>query len=409
MMRSIYRNCLIVSILTAILIIIVSGILYINNNLPDTIFVNSNQSTKYNFSIPVSLDVDHKNKIHLTGKNDIQSGNVGDYQGTYKLFGIIALKNTKVKVIEKKYAYPIGLPVGLYLKTQGVMVIQVGEITDYNGNTSSPAEGKVNPGEYIVKFNDIRVSNKSQLSYLINENGSKEVCLTLKSGNTFKTVNIKPVKNQSDAYMLGIWVRDDSQGIGTMTFITENNQYAALGHGISDVDTGKLLSSHDGIIYKANIWGIKKGEKGKPGGLCGTIIYNDSNIIGSIYENNNSGLFGSVNTNIYEKYHLKKMEVGLHSDVQTGKAKIQFIYEGKVQQYDINILEINKNNKEKNMVIEITDKKLLEKTNGIVQGMSGCPIIQNEKIVGAVTHVMVDEPTKGYAILTENMLEYIKE
>ncbi len=402
-MRRIYKKCLIASILMALLVIIVSGILYVNNHLPNTIFVNSNQVTKYDFSIPVSLEVSNKKNINLSGKNNIYSGEKGDYEGQYKLFGIIALKDAKVKVIDKTYIYPMGLPIGLYLKTQGVMIIEPGSIQNKKGEEVSPAEGKVFAGEYIVKFNDIRISNKAQLLYLISQNKSKEVSLTIKSEVGIRTTVIKPVKAKNGEYMLGIWVRDDSQGIGSMSFIYEDRYYA-LGHGISDIDTGKLLSSHEGTIYNANIWGVKKGKKGVPGGLCGSIEYNNDNIIGSIESNNNCGINGKIDKPVYKRYKINKMEMALKNEIKKGAAQIQFIVNDKVNRYDIEIMEINKNNKEKNMVIKIIDKDLLSKTNGIVQGMSGCPIIQNNKVIGAVTHVMVNDPARGYGIFAENMI-----
>jgi stage IV sporulation protein B len=403
-MMKIYKKCIIISILTALLVILISGAAYVKNNLPDTIFVGTNKVTEYNFSMPVSLDVMGDSKVKLNGKNNIYSGEKGDYFGKYKLFGIFALKDTNVKVVEKTYAYPVGLPVGLYLKTQGVMIIGTGEFEDTLGNKVSPAKDKVSGGEYIIKFNENNVSNKAQLSYFINENENEDVVLTVRGDNGIRTVKITPSKSKNGEYMLGIWVRDDSQGIGTITYVTEEQKFAALGHGISDIDTGKLLSSHDGTIYNANIWGVKKGEKGKPGGLCGTILYNENNVLGTIDDNRYCGLFGIVNSDIVSKYNLEKKEIALHNEIEKGEAQIQFISEGKINYYQIKIEEINENNKEKNMVIKITDEQLLTKTNGIVQGMSGSPIIQNGKIIGAVTHVMVNDPTKGYAIFAEQMI-----
>lgn len=402
-MRKIYKNCLIASILIALLVIVVSGILYVNNHLPNTIFVNSNQTTKYDFSIPVSLDVSNENNISFTGKNNIYSGEKGDYNGKYKLFGLFTVKDAKVKVIDKTYVYPVGLPIGLYLKTQGVMIIDAGKIEDKNGKEVSPAKGKVYAGEYIVKFNNERISNKAQLQYLIDKNEKEKVSLTIKSEVGIRTTVIQPVEAKNGEYMLGIWVRDDSQGIGSMSFIC-GDKYYALGHGISDIDTGKLLSSHKGSIYNANIWGVKKGKKGTPGGLCGSIEYNKENIIGNILSNSNSGIYGIMKKPVYKEYPIKKMELALNNEIRKGKAKIQFIMNHQVKQFDIEVIEIHKNNKEKNMVIKIVDKELLEKTNGIVQGMSGCPIIQNNKVIGAVTHVMVNDPTKGYGIFAENMI-----
>ena len=286
------------------------------------------------------------------------------------------------------------------------MIIGTGGIDTGTGDKISPAKNKVNEGEYIVKFNNISVSNKAQLSYLINENGNKEVLLTVRNETGIRAVKIKPERSSDGEYMLGIWVRDDSQGIGTITYVTDDGKYRALGHGISDIDTGKLLSSHNGTIYNANIWGVKKGEKGKPGGLCGTILYNENNVLGNIEDNRFCGLSGTINSDIVSKYNLKKMEVAFHDEIEKGDAKIQFITNGNVEYYDIEIEEINVNNKEKNMVIKVTDQELLKKTNGIVQGMSGSPIIQNGHIIGAVTHVFVNDPTKGYGIFIENMLDY---
>ncbi len=401
-----YRNILITSIFIAVVVIMFSSVLYIKDKLPNIIFINENQSTNYNFSLPVSLNIESKNNLRLNGKNIINSSTKGEYKGKYKLFGFVSVKNTKVKVIAKQQVYPVGLPVGLYLKTQGVMVIDEGVIENSKGIFTCPARDLVKEGDYITEFNGILVSNKEQLTYLINENKEKEIELTLRRGEEKRKVKVMPVKGKDGKYYLGIWVRDDSQGIGTVTFITEDNRYSALGHGISDIDTGKLLSSYNGTIYKANIWGIRKGKKGTPGGLCGSIEYNSENIIGNIIQNTTTGLYGNMDKKIISGYGIKKMEIGLQSEVKKGNAQIQFIVDGKVNNYRVKIEEINSNTKEKNMIIKVTDKRLIEKTGGIVQGMSGSPILQNGKIVGAVTHVLVNDPTRGYGIFIENMLEH---
>lgn len=408
MNREKYRKFLITSIFAALVIIVVSTIMYVKDRLPNTIFINTNASTEYNFSIPVSLNVENKSAVRLNGKNRIYAGEKGEYKGEYKLFGIVSIKNTKVRVVEKTKVYPVGLPVGLYLKTQGVMIIDEGQVECKNGVKACPAKGLVRKGDYITEFNGKSVSNKSQLSYLINENKEKEIVLTINNSDEKKRISVKPVMDKNGNYMLGIWVRDDSQGIGTVTFITDNNKYCALGHGISDIDTGELLSSNNGTIFKANIWGIRKGQSGKPGGLCGSIEYNNQNIIGNIAKNSDSGLYGNMNKKIISGYNISKKEIGLQSDIKKGDAFIQFIADGKLNNYKIKIEEIYANSKEKNMVIKITDKKLLEKTGGIVQGMSGSPIIQNGKVIGAVTHVMVNDPTRGYGIFAETMIHEIE-
>ncbi len=218
------------------------------------------------------------------------------------------------------------------------MVIGSGCFENVKGEKINPAKDKIESGDYIIKFNEHIISNKAQLVYLIKENKNKPVVFTIKSNSGIKLVKLKPVKAKNGNYMFGIWVRDDSQGIGTMSFIYEN-KYFALGHGISDIDTGKLLSSKNGSIYNANIWGIKKGQKGEPGGLLGSIIYNNENYLGTIKSNNNCGINGEIQYNLVKKYKLKKMEMALGNNVHTGKAKIQLIWDNKATWYNIEIFK----------------------------------------------------------------------
>lgn len=210
---------------------------------------------------------------------------------------------------------------------------------------------------------------------------------------------------------MGMWVRDDTQGIGTMTYLTGDGNYAALGHGISDIDTGELLDSEGGILYQANVWGIKKGEAGSPGALYGMISYEDSKILGSISENTSIGIYGSVNEQeeiikMIEKYHLEPVEMAGHQEIETGKAYIRSFVSGEVCDYEVEIQKINENSsKNKGIVLKVTDERLLSLTNGIVQGMSGTPILQNGKLIGAVTHVFVNDSTMGYGIFADIMME----
>ena len=209
-------------------------------------------------------------------------------------------------------------------------------------------------------------------------------------------------------YKIGIWVRDDSQGIGTLTFITKDGKFGALGHGISDVDTGKLLGSINGILYKADIWGIKKGKNGSPGGLLGSISYEKNKEYGTINSNTNHGIFGQANEMLINECTFEYMDIGLKQDVKKGKAIIRCTVDGTIKDYEIEIIKVDYSNSHRNkgMVIEITDEELLDKTGGIVQGMSGSPIVQNGKIIGAVTHVFINNSTKGYGIFIENMLKH---
>ncbi|MCD8118146.1 MAG: hypothetical protein LUE29_01405, partial [Lachnospiraceae bacterium] len=231
---------------------------------------------------------------------------------------------------------------------------------------------------------------------------------TADSGNTStREIVIQPVKDANGEYKLGLWVRDDTQGIGTLTFITAEGAYGALGHGISDVDTGELFASRGGTLYIANIWGIIKGIPGTPGGLCGMIYYEEKNELGTILKNTDTGIYGNANETMLAEYAGEAIEIGYKQEVAVGAASVYVNIEGEAKAYDIRIIGVNysEDNDHKGLIIEVTDEQLLELTGGIIQGMSGSPIIQNGRLIGAVTHVFVQDATKGYGIFIEDMLE----
>lgn len=308
--------------------------------------------------------------------------------------------------------YPCGFQVGIYLETNGVMIIGTDEVVGEDGMNYNPALNKVKAGDYITKVNDIDVSSKNQLMFLVNKYGSEDIILTIYRNEKYIQVKVRPVRTGDNEYKMGVWVRDDTQGIGTMTYLTEKGNYAALGHGISDIDTGELLDSEGGILYQANVWGIKKGEAGSPGALYGMISYEDSKILGNISENSSIGIYGFISSDdetdtLIDKYGLEPLEVADHGEIETGKAYIRSYVSGEVCDYEVEIEKVNENSgKNKGIVLKVTDERLLKLTNGIVQGMSGTPIIQNGKIIGAVTHVFVNDSTRGYGIFIENMLEH---
>ncbi len=213
---------------------------------------------------------------------------------------------------------------------------------------------------------------------------------------------------EDQEYKLGIWVRDNTQGIGTLTYVEEDGSYGALGHGISDTDTGELLDIAGGELYQAQIVVCPlKGTKGNPGELSGYIDYDDSKRIGTIDSNTQKGIFGSVGDGCMYKLPLTSMEVGYKQEVETGEAQILAELEGEVKAYQVNITDIYRDQADTNkaFAIQVTDPELLAATGGIVQGMSGSPIVQNGKLIGAVTHVFVQDSTKGYGIFIEKMLE----
>ncbi|MFI3171618.1 MAG: SpoIVB peptidase [Eubacteriales bacterium] len=300
-----------------------------------------------------------------------------------------------------------GIPVGIYLDTNGVMVIDTDSIADINGNEMNPSEGLVEAGDYIVGINGEEISTKDQLIEIISTLDMQVVELKIRREELISTVIIQPTLDENGSYKLGIWVRDNLQGLGTLTYIDTQSGFGTLGHGINDVDTSQLLEIEAGELYKASISNIIKGESGSPGGLEGVIIYNPFNEIGTIELNTEAGVFGTI-SNIEElDLELDLVEVASIDEIEEGPATIRCTIESEVCEYEIEIVKVDLFEKEvnKGLVIEVTDVDLIEKTGGIVQGMSGAPILQNGKIVGAVTHVFVNDPTKGYGIFIENMLE----
>lgn len=398
-----YRKVLIITFISMLIFTCCYSYKIIDNEIPDEVSVFEGENVVIKSSVPISYDV---TKESLPVSANVKDGVVGKYSVQTKIFGMIPAKKVEVNVISNDKVYPCGFQIGIYLHTEGVMIIDTGEVTDINGNTSNPSKNIVLPNDYVISLNGISVSSKSQLIFLINKYGKDDIILGLRrNGQTLK-VKVKPVCTGDNQYKAGIWVRDDSQGIGTLTYITKDGQFAGLGHGISDVDTGKLLSSKDGILYQADIWGIKKGEKGNPGGLLGSITYEPYFEFGKITGNTNYGIFGNANEHLMSKCESDPVEVALRQEIETGPATVRCMMNGKLKEFEIEIERVDYTNKtkDKGMVIRITDEELLSYTNGIVQGMSGSPILQNGKLIGAVTHVFVDDPTRGYAIFIETMI-----
>lgn len=297
-----------------------------------------------------------------------------------------------------------GETIGVYLETDGVLVADIGTLSDKSGASVTPAKHIARAGDYIRRVNEETILTKSQLVDIMRENHGDEVTLSVvRDGETIE-YRLKPTETEDGSYKLGLWVRDDLQGIGTMTFISSEGSFGALGHGISDSESGRLLSLSGGTLYKAGILEVKKGESGSPGELKGSIYYADSEILGTISQNTQCGVFGRLSTPVKG---ITSAVVASGDQLHTGSACIYCNVGDGVQKYEILIEKITQNTDEKNksFVIRVTDENLLEKTGGIVQGMSGSPIIQDGKLIGAVTHVLVNDPTTGYGIFIENMLD----
>ena len=373
------------------------GYRLLDRKIPDQILVdheNSKEVTKLLKCPFVSFD----DAITVSGKDS--------YILHSEILGVIPFKDVKVKNTTLDDVYVSGDAVGIYMQTKGVLIIDTGEIRLENGETEDPARNIVKPGDYIVAFDQDEIRCKQDLMDDLAELSEKSVTIKVRRGEKTIPLTVDPVKDENGKYKLGIWVRDDTQGIGTLTYVDQDGRYGALGHGISDVDTGELLNIADGDLYNAQILGIRKGERGNPGELSGLIRYEDKNILGNISENSKNGIFGTMKAEQIEALTLKKIPVGYKQDMKTGPASILCCTDGEVKEYEAEITRIDMNHEDSNksFVIQVTDRELLGKTGGIVQGMSGSPVLQNGKLFGAVTHVFVQDSTGGYGIFIENMM-----
>lgn len=307
---------------------------------------------------------------------------------------------------KQKKVIPLGKIVGIYVNTNGILVIDTGEVVDMNNNKRIPAKHKLLSGDYILKLNNEKITTKKELISRITKCNGKSLIFTVLRKGKVIDVKVNPVQTNIDEYKVGIWVRDDLQGLGTVTYVSDMH-FGALGHSINDTDTGRLLDVSGGKIYKANVFGIEKGKSGTPGEIEGMISYQKENIVGNINGNHLYGIYGTISKELERDIKKEKsIPIANREEIKKGKAFVQSYVSGKKELYEIEIIEIHVNeNGDHEMELCITDNKLMELTGGIVQGMSGSPIIQNGKLIGAVTHVFVDNPKRGYGIFIENMLE----
>jgi len=327
----------------------------------------------------------------------------------YSAFGF-PFKRTKAATAQENNnieVVPLGITIGVRINTDGVMVLGTGPFLGEDGKSHTPSSGILRGGDLIVKANETPIENKEDLSQLVADSVGDIILLLRRDGNEFE-VTLTPVMAATDGVRrIGIWVRDSTKGIGTLTYyIPETGAFGALGHGILDVDTKKLISVRNGVIMPSSITSIVKGARGNPGELEGSV---DTNItLGNVLLNSPSGIFGNLNHSFIATLPAQPMPIATRDQIKEGPATILTNVVGNtVQSYEIMIEGVNRSasDETKGMIIRITDPNLLAATNGIVQGMSGSPIIQNGRIVGAVTHVFVQDPTKGYGIFIETMLE----
>lgn len=401
---------------------------YVRKKLPEHIYIKQFDSAVFDMNIPVTGNVyktaktddssegqsesyvfassgDVISRVDFNDKVTFLAGTDGHYRMELRLFGLFYLDSVDIDIVDQKKIYPCGFQSGLYIKCDGILVVKTQEVSGISGNNIVPCEGAISAGDYIIQVNGENVEGKQHLSRLIKSCGGDSITFTIMRNNEYLYAVVNPVLCDDNTYKLGLWVKDDAQGVGTITYIDANGNFGALGHGISDSETSSLLCLKEGRLYKTKIISVKKGKKGEPGEFIGVIDYNKNNIIGQITENTDIGIYGKIDSGIIDEYGLKPMEIGYSYSCKKGAAYIRLTDDETFKDYEIEITDL-KNGDNKNITFKVTDKNLLEITNGIVQGMSGCPIIQDGKIIGAVTHVLVNDSTKGYGIYIENMLKH---
>lgn len=374
--------------------------------MPDTIFIRQGENLSYNYLLKIT----NKNQAKIAAFSQDNSKlkvNVGEVS----FLGIVPIKNVKLETVPKLKVYPSGQPVGIKLNTEGVLVVGLSDIEADIGKINSPAASVgIQIGDSIVKINGESISSSNKVSEIMKRNKEKIVKITIIRNESNIEKTLTPVKCSIDGnYKLGVWIRDSTAGVGTLTFYDEKSgKFAALGHPITDVDTGTILKVGKGTIINSSIISIKKGLKGNPGEVRGIFIDEESPI-GNIERNTACGIYGNKfkSFNGYRSVN-GPMEVALRNEIKLGPAEILTTIDGqepKLYKISIDKLLAQDAPGPKSMVIRITDEELLKKTGGIVQGMSGSPIIQNNKIVGAVTHVLINKPDVGYGIYIEWMLK----
>ena len=408
------------------------------NKIPSKIKIRAGVEQEFDFHVPVSgeiyripqeaapvasvTDISEEDADFLSGEAGradslhidfahtvkLRASEIDAYQMDLKLFGVLPYKNVDIEVIQDRMLIPSGIPIGIYVKTDGVLVVGIGEFESSRGDAVSPAKYVLQKGDYILKSNGEPVENKKQFISMVEASEGEDMILTVRRNNEVTDVMINAEKNRMEEWKLGIWIRDNAQGIGTMTYEGEDSTFGALGHGINDVDTSILMNLEEGTLYRTEIVGITRGTGGAPGELTGYIEYDSENVIGEITENTAEGIFGVCDKSLLENSVYEPIPIALKQEITMGPAQIICSVSGEPEFYDVEIVEVNleHENVNRGIVIRVTDEKLLTLTGGIIQGMSGSPIIQNGKLAGAVTHVLVNDSTKGYGIFIEEMLTH---
>ncbi len=350
--------------------------------------------------------------INVTEVAKTSNNNLNVSNAEISLFGKVPVKNINITTIEDISVVPIGKVIGLRLYTNGVLIVGMSEIEDKNNILNKPYENSdIEEGDTILKINEKEIENIENLKDVVNNSNGNNLEMTLLRNGTVVTTSIKPIETEEKEYKLGLWVKDAATGVGTISFYEPiSKSFAVLGHGITDSDTDSLINIDYGELVTSKIISLKKGEKENPGEIKGTIV--NQQTIGQVSKNTQFGVYGTLNNLTALNIDTSKaLKVALRDEIQEGEAKILCALDDSnvAKEYSVEIEKIYKENdyNNKSMLIRVTDEELLNKTGGIIRGLSGAPLIQNGKFVGAVTNVLVSNPEIGYAIFADLMIKEI--
>lgn len=378
------------------------AIYLMGNSVEQAYKINRGEELQIDTPIPVTAVY---NGVKMSQSSENHS--VGDsFKVDLKIFGVIPFSTVNVEVVDSMHVAVLGNPFGMKIYTDGVLVIEATDVNTQNGNVNPAIDAGIKIGDYIKTVNGTKISCNEELSQIVAQSGGMP--LTFEILRADKTVEFKvtpAVDTQTGAYRIGIWVRDSSAGVGTLTFYSPAcNVICGLGHGICDSDTETLLNVERGELVGASILSVEKGSAGNPGALKGKFTYDS---IADIQLNCERGVYGFAKQKISTP---NLTEISLKQDVKDGEAQILCTVNGDVPKlYSCTVKKNNSNRSDtQNLIVTVTDRELIECTGGIVQGMSGSPILQNGRLIGALTHVLVKDSLTGYGIYAENMLETVE-
>lgn len=394
--RWIHRLC---GLMTTACAGVFATVILLGNTMPEQFSVVTGSALNLHGAVTASVKPD---AAPAEAVSSLSPGS--SYTASLRLFGLFPIKDVAVNVVDAATVIPCGTPFGIKMFTDGVLVVGMSDVDTASGPKNPARSAGIKIGDVLLSIDGTAVNTTEKVAELIETAGNKTMSFHIRRDNIAFDVNFRCEKSVNEnRWKAGLWVRDSSAGIGTLTFyVPGSDVFAGLGHAVCDVDTGDVLPLSTGEVVPARIYSVVKGLSGDPGELRGGF---ERGLLGNLTVNGETGIYGRLS-------HLPVLgdpvPVAMKQQVKTGRAQILTTIDGtEPELYDIEIDQVrfNDSSPTRNMVIVITDERLLAGTGGIVQGMSGSPILQNGKLVGAVTHVFVNEPTKGFAIFAENMLK----